>query len=149
MSKHEHDEQLEQHLSGADRELEDALGGLRPRAAAGVDPLACAFEAGRTSARQSLRAWRAASGLLAATLAVVAVVLPNQSGRQTRSGTGSSVARNDALPLPPRHAVGLASSSRAGLANYYALRDDVLARGPDVLPAPAGYVPNPPRLRGR
>jgi hypothetical protein len=120
-------------LSGEDRELEAALSGLRP-AASQVDALACAFDAGQTRAARALRFWRGASGLLAAMLAV-AIVLPVPPARRASS---SSVAERPS-----------GSNAPAELAAYYAIRDDVMNRGPDALPAALGHVSNSLDVRGR
>jgi hypothetical protein len=47
-------------LNPAERELEEALQSLAP-AAARIDPIAAAYEAGRRSMRRQLQLWRAAA----------------------------------------------------------------------------------------
>src|SRR3954454_6530636 len=65
---HENDQH---NRDGGERELEAALRGLRPAATAGpLDPIACAFDAGRRAASQRANPWRATSAVLAIVLTV-------------------------------------------------------------------------------
>lgn len=68
-----HEEPENDDLTPADRELEDALRGLRP-GAAGIDPLAIAFAAGAASTRRSLFMWRSAAAVLVMALGASLVV---------------------------------------------------------------------------
>ncbi|MGH7176506.1 MAG: hypothetical protein ACREJC_03910 [Tepidisphaeraceae bacterium] len=109
-------------LSGAEKELEQALGTLRP-AGANVDPLACAFEAGKHSARTGAVMWKATSAALGMALIVV-LGLP----------TAPAPTRNVAV-------VQVARTENDSAGSYIATRARVLEGGVESLPgAPGGGV---------
>jgi hypothetical protein len=110
-------------LRGEEIELERALQGLTPSAAV-VDPLALAFEAGRRGAALRITTWKFAS---VAMLGLMLVSLYASSDRAR-------------LPINVVSTETIAERSPAPIdrSTYLAVREAVLERGVDALPAPAG-----------
>jgi hypothetical protein len=123
----------EEELSAAEREMESALRQLRP-AAAEIDPIACAYEAGVRTARQSLWRWRAAAALIVAVLGTV--LLLGQPGQQQpmKMAVVPDEPTAPQRPQPPQRLDTLAMETRG--AAYLRLRNEVLDQGLDALPAP-------------
>lgn len=61
-------------LTPGERELEWALGSLRPEAPAGVDRSRALFNAGVAVGRQRARAWQGATGVMAAALLALLII---------------------------------------------------------------------------
>ena len=146
--------QENEHLSPAENELEAALAGLHP-ARCPIDRDRLMFLAGHASARRTARPWRiATAGLaLAASVAIVAAIAARPWAQRAVSPAERIVIvranETKAPPVPspaqppPRLRNPLVALSGPifppgpdGLA-YLHLRDAVLARGLDALPAAA------------
>ena len=67
-------------LTPAQRELEEALRSIAPTAA-GIDPVAAAFAAGRHSARFQVHLWRSAAAILLL-IGVIAALMPSMRAAQ-------------------------------------------------------------------
>jgi len=117
-------------LTGAERELAAALGGLQP-AAAGLDRSRLMFDAGRAAGRRGRRLWQGVSGALAAGLLALLALRP---------GAGVPTAP-EALPGETQMALATTRPQsplppiRPEAGRYALLRDRVLARGLEALPA--------------
>jgi hypothetical protein len=98
--------------------IEAALKTLRP-AAARLDPIAAAFDAGRASARRVLRAWQSATAA-ALLLAITAVLVPTQ--------------RSTPATAEPSHAATLFIANPAPQ-SLFRLQQAVEQRGIDALPS--------------
>jgi hypothetical protein len=107
----------EPHLTPAERELAEAMSRLKI-ARAGVDPLAVAFDAGRSSARRAVLKWKTAAAVLLLGLAG-ALMLPLRP-----------VPATVIVKIDPQ----LVAAGDTQLASYYSIRNDVLARGVSALP---------------
>lgn len=122
-------------LTPAQRELEAALGALRPAGPA-IDRDRLMFRAGRASARRPARIWQVASVVLAAGLAVSLWARPKPGEtvrivrvRPDRPGSESVIPG-------PAPAARVEDARRPPADNPYArLCDDVIGRGLDALPA--------------
>jgi hypothetical protein len=128
---HEHEEQ---NLDGAERELEAALRGLKPGPAT-IDPIACAFEAGRKTGARRATAWRSTAAAMSVAL-IVSILIPMR---------GSS--SRDVPPMQNEFATVVSLPSHTPGPTYFSTRDAVLDRGVDVLPASRGAA-TPVSLRG-
>ena len=116
-------DQNEPNLSGAQRELEAALGSLAPDRQTGLDPVAAAFDAGRLSAHRQLRVWQGAS-LLSGTLAAVVFIAVSLQMAHPRPSAGPiAVVTN----LP-------SSIQRPSDESVMRLQQRVLEHGVDALP---------------
>ncbi len=119
----------EEELTPADRELEEALGSLRPQRPA-IDRDALMFRAGRVSAGRRGIFWQAASVALAACLAV-------------SLARGPEVREVERIVRVPVAWVGTSSTTLAQLPDapadggYIRIRDIVLREGLDALPVSA------------
>lgn len=115
-------------LDGADRELEAALRGLKPAIrGTPLDPVACAFNAGRRAARQQTNPWRMTSAILAIALAL-AVLYPGVSPPSVKS-TAVVASRESAATLS-----SAASPQGLSALSVIRLRDIALERGLDAMP---------------
>ena len=112
-------------LDGGERELEAALRGLKPDII-NVDPIACAFEAGRTATARRASVWRTTSVALSIAV-VVMMTVPMRSPRSSSSETAPHQGIATVVALP-----------RGNRSTYFSTRDAVLTRGVDVLPASRG-----------
>jgi hypothetical protein len=127
-------EDEQDNLDGAERELEAALRGLKPGPAT-IDPLACAFEAGRKTGARRAIVWRSTAAAMAVAL-LVSILIP------TRSSSS-----RDASPTQNEFATVVSLPSHTTGPTYFSTRDAVLDRGVDVLPASRGAA-TPLSLRG-
>ena len=118
----EHDDEQ---LSGGERELEAALRGLKPGATS-VDPVVCAFEAGRTAGARRVTAWRSTTAALSLAL-IVSILIPARSPTRSSRENATIGSYATVMPLP-----------RTNQPTYFSTRDAVLDRGVDVLPASTG-----------
>jgi hypothetical protein len=99
----------EDDLTAAERELEVALGSLSP-AAATVDPVAAAFDAGYATGRSHVQRWRAAAALLLVigACAWLRAALPGTGDHGVRPAPPIALATRQTppelppLPLPPQ-----------------------------------------------
>jgi hypothetical protein len=113
-------------LTGADRELENRLGRIRPaRHAVSRDQVM--FEAGRASVRKSLHAWRATSAVLAMGMGLWWTA----QASMRPSVPPSSLATQTPAPSP----AGLVHGADLDESSYAALRSRVLQEGIEALPA--------------
>ncbi len=124
-------------LTPSEREIEAALGGLRPtRASMNRDRLM--FCAGRTSARRQNRIWQGMSGFLGIMLLVSVVNRPPATVINTSTNTVASNARE---PLPVNVASQSPDSFNRGrpdrVTDYVRMRRAVLDRGIEALPVPS------------
>lgn len=122
-------------MSDQENELEAALAKLRP---AGVefDVVQLAYEAGRREAGRRGLVWPVVCGLLATGLLAALVVRPATPRPVERIVYVNQAAPPATMPMlqpMPREEPSPAVAAAAG---YIALRDAVLARGLDALPAP-------------
>jgi len=125
----------EEQLTPAEAELAHALGGLRP--AGGMDRDRVLFRAGAASARRTGRLGVGLAAALAAALAVSLAVRPK----------ARVIERVVTVPAPPAAPATAATwpagpsvwtlTTGDGKGAYLALRDQVLTKGLDALPAPA------------
>jgi hypothetical protein len=118
-------------MTGADRELESAMGLLKP-ASSGIDPAAMMFQAGRSAGRGRQRTWQALAGVLAAclVLSLAARPAPRQVERIVY------VPAVQAAPVATTPDVSTTDASLAlGMGDYMKLRQQVLEHGMDALPA--------------
>jgi hypothetical protein len=114
-------------LTGGERELEAALRQLAPAragAGTGLDPVACAFEAGRQVAARRATAWQATSVVVFAV--ALAVVILNPLSIRSPSNVAPLVARLEPARPPSQQALSTLSVIR--------LRDVALERGLDAMP---------------
>jgi hypothetical protein len=121
--------QERQDLNGADAELVEALGGLRPRRTT-ADRDRLLFEAGRAAGRRGRGSWQCLSGVLTLALCVSVGLhfLPQKAAVEMHPG----VAREMEID-----AGGLVSPGPdVGSAPYLRMRNDVLKKGLDALPQP-------------
>jgi len=125
----------EEQLTPADAELARALSGLRP--AGGIDRDRMLFAAGAASARRTGRIGMGVAGVLAAALAVSLAVRPEPRVIErvvTVPATGP--APTMAAPWPAETPDWMPAAVEQKGA-YLALRNQVLTKGLDALPAPA------------
>ncbi len=87
-------------LNPAERELEEALKSLAP-AAARIDPIGAAFEAGRRSVRSQVRVWRAATAA-AILIGIGSWVLSVGPGIGTHVPVVAITVPSISQPLPPQ-----------------------------------------------
>ena len=139
--------QNEDGLTSAERELQAALGALRP-ARPGVDRDRVLFRAGRVSARRRGRLWPAASVALAACLGVSLATrpAPHQGPQIVRVQSPAPGPTAPALRPGPTDETALACLPQSWAQGSYAkLLGEVLERGLAALPAPAQTAePEPP-----
>jgi len=131
--------QERENLTPAERELAAALGTLRP-AGVSVDRDRLMFLAGRAAAGRGSRAWQCLAVLLAAGLGVLLAVRPGP--RETERLVYRTIERpaHQAVTQPPLHLAMLTPDQLRGHADYLKLRQEVLTRGLDALPAPRAVV---------
>jgi len=138
--------QDQERLGPAERELEQALAALRP-ASAKIDRDRLMFLAGRTSARRRSRLWQCAAGALAVALAAAlsAALYARPAPREVERVVYVTVARPPAVPAEaPAAPIATPEPGRwRGEPYYLKLRDEVLAKGLDALPAPRGPAAQP------
>lgn len=121
----------EMNINPADRELESALRGLKPVASA-VDPIGCAFDAGRASMRRQNRTWQGACAALLVCVGALATLRTGQAPQQ-----------------PSDPGVYAAATPTASPDSYLLVRNRVLQDGLGALPSlPAGNPVTPPRAGG-
>jgi hypothetical protein len=153
------DQSLNDGLTAAERELEAALGGLRPAVPA-LDRDGMVFAAGRAAgraeSRRQTRCWQAAAAALALAAGLSLVL---RAGPGTHPDTPYAphaplvVHQPPPEPAPPQRAP-LASPTvvsagpmasfwlmRPAPGTYFDLRDKVLRRGLDALPQPTSEAP--------
>jgi len=138
-------------LTPSEREIEAALGGLRP-ARAPMNRDRVMFDAGRTSARRQNRIWQGISGCLGIVLLVTVMYRPPATGVESdRNAVASDVGN----PLPVDAANRLRDSFHREwpdpIADYVRLRRAVLKQGIEALPAasPAPSTYDEPLMRER
>jgi len=129
--------QDETRLTPSEREIEAALGGLRPaRASVNRDQLM--FCAGRASARRKNRMWQGISGFLG--LVLLVSVMSRPSATLVDTGT-NTVASNVQESLPVNAANQRHDWSDRGrsdpVADYVRMRRAVLDQGIEALPIPS------------
>ena len=107
-------------LSAADRELEAALGALRP-ASAGIDPLVIAYRAGAARRQTSLWMWRAVASVFAVSTGLVVL----SANREPVSGSPGHTPSPAMLVTTEQHSP-----------TYRQLRQRVLDEGLDALAIP-------------
>jgi hypothetical protein len=137
--------QDEPQMTPAERELEAALGKLRP-AGSIVDPLAAAYDAGQASLRRRLAGWRLATGSLAAAL-LAAIAVPG-AFRSGPAQLPQANLPNQIAQLAPTFGSGPESSSASdsrAAREYLSLRDGMVSEGLSALPAP-GAAPSAPSV---
>jgi hypothetical protein len=135
----------EKDLTGAQRELADALKHLRP-ATVGLDPGAMMFRAGQASATRRLRAWQAAATVLVACLAAAVALRPDpvvetrivHVPADTPAATLTEAVAVD--PLPPAAPIRL-PFIRTDADSPLGMRQRVLTEGMDALPTPPPPAP--------
>lgn len=137
-----------ENLNPAQRELEAALARLTP-AASGLDHDDLLYRAGQASVRRRCRAWQFSTAGI--TLLFVGLLI-----WQPRTTPGERIVY---VPVQPAPAAKLAQSesstparpieARAVEASYLQLREQVLRRGVDALPAPAVLATTDEPLRAR
>src|SRR5687767_1381406 len=93
-------ENQNQPLDGADREVEAALASLRP-AAHGIDRDQLIFTAGYRSARFKLWLWRSAAGALAAMVLLSIFIRPQLPASPSSPGSGQLVVDTKSQAPPP------------------------------------------------
>jgi hypothetical protein len=127
-------------LTPAERELESALGLVRPAGHA-IDRDQLFYAAGVRRGRQARHGWQACSGLLAGLLAASWLIRPAGPGeaRFADVGAASDSARPvrvvvDEPPSPPARAVVVPPELLPVIPLYVRLRNLVVAEGPDALP---------------
>jgi hypothetical protein len=118
----------EQGLNPALKEVESALGRVRP-SSAGLDRDALMFQAGLAAARPS-RTWQALSGVLASVLLWVVLVHP--SPRAPESANPGAYVQGYRVP-----ALGQETEPLGQMA-YLRIRQQVLSEGLDALPKDPG-----------
>jgi hypothetical protein len=134
--------QNEERLTPAERELEAALGALRP-AAAGIDRDCLMYRAGERAGGRRQRLWQGATAMFAAALMTSLLIrpAPRYVDRYVYVEAGAPARVADARPV---HEPGPADDGVQGLlmqdaTGYVRLREAVLVRGIDALPvAPGG-----------
>jgi hypothetical protein len=127
---------IEENLGGAERELERALGTLRPSASAlGRDQLF--FRAGQKAGRRSARPWMVFAVAQAALLAMLLVGHPEQpqpQGPQAAKPPGATAPELAAAPVPSVAAPAWPTNLLSAQPEYLKLRQAVLEHGLDALP---------------
>lgn len=120
----------EPQLTPAERELEAALGRLQP-AGHRIERDRLMFRAGQATMRNRLHLWRAASALLAVAFGVSLAARQAAPPVQGPTYAQSAPAQLDeAIP-----AVAFAGEASPGGGHYLLLREAVIIRGVDALPA--------------
>jgi hypothetical protein len=150
------DESLNDGLTPAERELEAALGALRPAAPA-LDRDRLIFAAGRavgrTESRRPLRCWQAAAAALALA-AGLSLLVRTGPGTRPDAPQVPLVIRQSPTPLAPPQPAPLTAPTvvsagptasfwlmRPAPGTYFDLRDKVLRRGLDALPRSTPETP--------
>jgi hypothetical protein len=121
-------------LNPAERELEEALKSLAP-AAARIDPVSAAFEAGRRSVRTQLHVWRMATAA-ALMIGAGSWLIPIGAGIENRTPVVAVAATPMAPALAPQSVFVLQAAMREhGVAGLPATRlpDVGSGRASDVL----------------
>jgi hypothetical protein len=119
-------------LTPGESELESALARLVPQVAFDRRE-AIAYEAGRRAGRRAAVPWRVCTGALAACLLVA--IFP----RATPPPPSLLVTAPPSPTAPPTHVVAMTPEEvRPAAGTYLAVRDEVLAKGLDALPAGTG-----------
>ena len=126
--------QDENGLTPAERDLESALGGLRP-VAASIDRDQLMFRAGRASMQRRGRAWQSAAAVLAVGLCLSLAFRP--AGRRVVPVAGVPVEPSPTV-VGPELAWLPADMAWAQQGSYIRVRDDVMEHGLDALPSPSG-----------
>jgi hypothetical protein len=129
--------QDETRLTPSEREIEAALGGLRP-ARAPMNRDRVMFDAGRTSARRQNRIWQGVSGCLGIVLLVSVMNRPMTTAVETGTNTVASNVQ-ESLPLSTasqRHDWSDHGRPDA-VTDYVRMRRAVLEQGIEALPAPS------------
>ncbi|HUT57924.1 MAG TPA: hypothetical protein VNA25_08750 [Phycisphaerae bacterium] len=126
-------------LTPADRELESALGGLRP-AGAGIDRGELMFRLGRASARRRSVWWQGLAGALAA--ALVASLIARPAPREVERIVHVPIVQ-PAEPGQTHSPVLVATASAMPEDAYLNVRRRVLEMGLDALPAVANGLHEP------
>jgi hypothetical protein len=147
-------ENQNQPLDGAEREVEAALASLRP-ARPGIDRDELMFTAGYRSARFKLWLWRSAAGSLAAMLLLSIFIRPQLPASPSSPSGGQLVRQAEPASQPPLPmeridnrvleilwALGNQPDQSPRSQNYLSIRQAVLKSGLSALPAPAGYRSN-------
>ena len=139
-------------LTPADRELEAALGRLRP-APPNLDRDQMMFRAGQASTRRHMHAWQGVAAVLALAVTISLGVRPTPLTRERRISVTADSNR-PAVATPPAARLGRETLAAAPT-SFLSLRRAVLTGGVDTIapPAPAtAPAPNPVapplRLRG-
>lgn len=136
-------------LTPSEKEIEAALGGLRP-ARAPMNRDRVMFDAGRTSARRQNRIWQGISGFLGIVLLVSVLYRPSATVVETATNV---VASDAGSSLPVDGADRLHDSFHRErpdpVADYVRMRRAVLRRGIEALPAasPAPSTYDEPLMR--
>jgi len=130
--------QDDERLTPAEQELERALASLAPTAA-GVDRDRLMFQAGRARGRRGRWLWPSASAAVAAAVAAAVVLAVSL----TAGPQPQPIERIVFVPVETPAGVSVIDAEPEGSqerwadhARYAALRNAVLAKGPDALPAP-------------
>jgi hypothetical protein len=122
-------------LTPSERELEAALGGLKPaRAILNRDQLM--FQAGRASARRQNRLWQAVSVCMAVVLAVSIVYRPTTRAVEPRPVAVANRVEHAGPAPSPTLLTRRVTEQRyfAPVNDYVRMRSEVLRRGIDALP---------------
>jgi hypothetical protein len=125
-------DEINESLTPGEREVQAALSKLRPLSRSNLDAVAVAFDAGQRSGRRSLATWRAAAAMLLIALSVNVLMRFGNADVPTSTPTPTPIARASPAAAASDEAV------KTELATYYALRNDVIARGVAALPDSAG-----------
>lgn len=127
-------------LTPADRELESALGGLRP-VGAGMDRGELMFRLGQASVRRRGRIWQGLAAVLAACLALSLIVRP--APREVERIVHVPIVQPD--EPGEMHSPVLIARTASALPKdaYLKVRRRVLDRGLDALPAVANGLHEP------
>lgn len=129
--------QDETRLTPSEREIEAALGGLRPaRAPMNRDRLM--FCAGRTSARRQNHIWQGVSACLGLVLLVSVMNRPAATSVETGTNAIANDTR-DTLPLDSKSQLrdSLHRERFGSISDYVRMRRAVLNKGIEALPAPS------------
>ncbi len=129
--------QNEERLTPAERELEAALGALRP-AATGIDRDCLMYRAGEHAGGRRQRFWQGATAMFAAALMTSLLIrpAPRQVDRYVYVEAGAPARVADARPARGADAeiAGARESPTRRATAYIRLREGVLIRGVDALP---------------
>lgn len=126
----------EENLTPAERELELALGGLRP-AGPSIDRDRMMFRAGQASAGRRDRVWQGATAALALALGLSVFARPAPRQAERIVYLTPEVPATSAGPWASAGTWGRGSGSPRVEGGYLKLRNEVLARGVDALSEPS------------